>query len=103
MRSDVAVVALSVLAVLCVRCDSAREEPREPADRELRPYQALVEEQAGRKKRGLSPAVVLSYGVSGRSQTLEILGREGRGGYFQESSAPPLPSPEAEIQGFRSR
>jgi len=47
MRSGAAVVVLSVLAVLCVRCDSAREEPREPADRDLRPYQALVEEQRG--------------------------------------------------------
>jgi len=41
------VAALALVAVACVRCDSSPEDARDPVDRELRPYQALVEEQRG--------------------------------------------------------
>lgn len=39
------IAALAVLIAL--GCDSSQEEARDPADRELRPYQAVVEEQRG--------------------------------------------------------
>jgi hypothetical protein len=50
MRSDRApwiVTALAVLIPASVSCDSSQEDARDSADRELRPYQALVEEQRG--------------------------------------------------------
>jgi hypothetical protein len=67
-------VALAVLAVACTRCDSDREEGREPTDRELRVYQALVEEQRGRPLEDRVAAylpLIRSLNTAGKTRTEE--------------------------------
>jgi len=68
------VATLAVLAVSCMHCDSSQEDARDSADRELRPYEALVEEQRGAPLADRVAAylpLVRSLNAAGKTRTAE--------------------------------
>ena len=77
MSSDGAprtVAALAVLILVGIRCDSSQEDAGDSADRELRPYQALVEEQRGAPLKDRVAAylpLARSLSTAGKTRTAE--------------------------------